>query len=209
MGSGPWPCHIGEICKTVCVHFFFHVDKTINEVFRGIEYKIGADNQTLNFPNLETLGSWYPSDLENIHLSKCLSARECHRDSVKHRQIVPAAAASQGCYCPWARHQDMPQTLKQKQPSQSPFPLMLGCFSGWRSEDIHSSGLRWWHRSVLCQPQLHGRWDQTRLSQRGHFPSDRAGGQQSRVWQRRPVLTCNLYVITAVDLWRNLNIVSF
>lgn len=85
------------------------MDNTIKKTFRGIEYQIWADHQTLNFPNLETFSSWCPSDLESIHLSKLLSARECHRDSVKHRQMLPAAGGSQGCHCPWARDQHKPQ----------------------------------------------------------------------------------------------------
>ena len=183
--------------------------KTLSKAIRGIEYQLEAHNQTLNFSNLETFGSRCPSDLESIHLSKCLPARGCHGDSVRHRQILPAAGGSQRCHDPWASSQDKPWPPEQSHQAQTPSPLMLGCFAGWRAEDIHPSGLRWWHRRVLRQPQLHGRWDQTCLSQCGHFPSDRAGGQQSRVWQRRPVLTCNLYVITIVDLWHNWNIVSF
>ena len=63
---------------------FIHVnDNSINRCLREIEYQIGADYQTLSFPNLETFGCRCPSRLENIHLGELLSARDCHRDSIQ------------------------------------------------------------------------------------------------------------------------------
>lgn len=183
--------------------------KTLSKAIRGTEYQLGAHNETLYFSNPETLGSRCPSDLESVHPSKCPSDRGCHGDSVRYRRILPVAGGSQSGWGPGASSQDKPRPPGQSSQAQTPSPLTLGCFSGRRAEDIHPSGLRGRHRRVLRQPQLHGRWDQTRLPQCGHFPSDRAGGQQSRVWQRRPVLTCNLYVVTVVDLWHNLNVASF
>lgn len=123
-------------------------------------------------------------------------APSCRREPESATSPEPGTGTSPR---PWSRG---------GQPTHSP-ALTLGCFSGWRPEDTHPSGLRWRHCGVLRQPQLHGGRDQTRLSQRGHLPSDGAGGQQSGLWQRRPVLTCNLYVITVVGLWHISNIASF
>lgn len=113
-----------KVLNCVCKSFIHVDDQTVNRAFRETEYQIGADNQTLNFPNLETLGSWCPSDLESIHLSKLLSAKECHRDPVTQTDApssrrepgLPFEPGAQTSPSPWRSSSEAPPT---------PLPLML------------------------------------------------------------------------------------
>jgi hypothetical protein len=52
-------------------------NKTVNKPFKGTEDQIEADDKTLKIWEL------VHSNLESIHLSKLLLAKECHGDFVK------------------------------------------------------------------------------------------------------------------------------
>lgn len=114
--------------RCVCAPFIHGDDKGMNRSLRETEYQVGADHQTLSFPNLETSGGRCPSDLENVHPGKLPSAGECHRDSVEHRQMLPAVGGSLPLALSQGRRQAPAPGAEAA--STDPPSLMGGCFSG-------------------------------------------------------------------------------